>query len=137
MFSGYQLNLSNSLKNTFTKAERLKSKRIIDLLFNDGKVIAFHPVKLIWSEVELPVGQAIQFGVSVPKRRFKLAVDRNAIKRKMREVIRLNKHSLVDTIGMKEKQLALMILYTGNKMPEYSLLHKKITAAFNRLNEIA
>jgi ribonuclease P protein component len=122
---------------TFNKEERLKSKRLIDALFSNGKVIAAYPVKVFWIEAELPVDRPFQFGVSAPKRKFKKAVDRNTIKRKIREIVRLNKHLLAEAPGIKGRQFAFMILYTGADIPEYKILEKKITGAFNRFMEIA
>ena len=123
------------LKFTFKKEERLKSKRIIDTLFTDGRTIAVGPVKLVWKETILPSRVPVQFGVTVSKRKFKNAVDRNHIKRRMREVIRLNKTGIIDNAGMKNRQFALMFLYTGNDIASYSLLEEKIMQILSRLIE--
>ncbi|MCP4122518.1 MAG: ribonuclease P protein component [Bacteroidetes bacterium] len=123
------------MRFTFTKQERLKSKRIIDELFTRGRVIAVNQVKLMWIETKLPVQVPVQIGVTAPKKRFNRAVDRNRIKRRMREVIRLHKADLIEHIGIGNRQFALMFLYTGNEIPTYSLLEEKIIEVLGRLKE--
>jgi ribonuclease P protein component len=117
----------------FTKEERLKSKRIIDALFINGRAITIHPLKVFWNEVELPAPVPLQIGFSVPKRVFKSAVQRNRIKRQMREAVRLNKGDLEQSLGIKNRQLALMVLYIGRDVTEYKLIEQKIREAFDRL----
>ena len=69
---------------TLTKAERLRSRKTISLLFEKGKAISIHPVKMLWIQVENKEGAILQLGVAVPKKNFKRAVDRNRLKRRMR-----------------------------------------------------
>ena len=123
------------MRFTFTKEERLKSKRIIDELFTHGRVIAVHPVKLMWRETKLPVRVVVQIGVTASKKRFGRAVDRNRIKRRMREVIRLHKTAFIEDAGIENRQFALMFLYTGSEIPSYSLLEEKIIEVLARLKE--
>jgi len=123
------------LRFTFKKEERLKSKRVIDELFTDGNVIAVRPVKLMWKEAKLPIRIPLQVGVTASKRKFKLAVDRNRIKRRMREVIRLHKSDIIEAARIKNRQYALMFIYTGNDIPSYSLLEEKIIQILTRLKE--
>lgn len=123
------------LKQTFKKTERLKSKRIIDDLFRSGHSIRAYPIRLLWMETELPGDVPVQFSVSVPKRNFKNAVDRNLLKRRMREAIRLNKSKLCETAGMNGRQYALMVLYSAKEITAYDLIASKICASFDRLIE--
>ncbi len=93
---------------TFKKAERLKSRKVIELLFKDGKSFGAYPLRLVFLKNEEPRSNApVQFTVSVPKRSFKSAVARNRIKRKVREAWRLNKHWLYEKLEKTEGQISL------------------------------
>ena len=101
---------------TFPKAERLKSKKIIERLFVEGKSITAFPLKLIFLKTELPEDVFAQLATIAPKKNFKSAVKRNRIKRLVREAYRLNKHL---TFNNTKGQYALVILYLGKEMPSY------------------
>ena len=84
---------------TFKKQERLKSKKTIELLFKNGNIINEFPVKAVWIKTTLPEKDAVsQVSFSVPKRLFKKAIDRNRIKRLLRESYRLNKPLLISIL---------------------------------------
>ena len=122
---------------TFTKAERLKSKKIIDRIFNrEGKSFGMYPLRLIWLETPLNTTSPAQFTLSVPKRNFKKAVDRNRLRRQIREAYRLNKHKLYDFLEDKELQCAFMVLYTGKKAVSYQEIEQKIEAIISRFIKI-
>lgn len=122
-----------TLKHTFTKAERLKSKRLIDALFSGGKAIARYPVRLIWIETPLPADVPCQFALSVPSRRFPRASDRNLMRRRMREALRLNKSIVTEAAGMKGKQYALFLLFIGRNMAPYHEVEQQTVRALERL----
>lgn len=105
---------------SFKKNERLCSKIIIEKLFNEGKSIYSGSLKLIWLIIDLPEEVPVQSVINVSKRRFKRAVKRNLLRRKMKEAFRLNKFSLYTTLEKKNKQLALMILYNSNSICDFS-----------------
>ena len=98
------------MKFSYNKIEKLKSKKLIDKLFNEGRSINVFPLKLVYLETGLEDSVPVKTGVSVSKRYFKNAVDRNRIKRLLRETYRLNKHELFNKITTK---YAFMILYIG------------------------
>lgn len=101
---------------SFPKKEKLKSKKRIEQLFEEGRSISEFPLKLIYLKTKTPEGIKIQTGVAVPKRKFKSAVKRNRIKRLMRESYRLNKHMVFNNI---EGNFAFLFLYLGKDMPQY------------------
>ena len=80
------------VKHTLKKSERLTSKTSIDQVYNEGNHINAFPFKLVWIE-EFGAETGIKVVFSVPKRKFKKAVDRNKIKRLMREASRLHKNA--------------------------------------------
>ncbi len=111
---------------SFSRDERLKSVKLIKQLFVEGRSIFQFPIKLVY--IPLPDDhlhiENSQFGVSVPKKRFKKAVDRNRIKRLLREAIRLNKHIISD-----DPVKVMMIIYVADE----ELSHKIIQASIKKL----
>ncbi len=117
---------------TFTKAERLSSKVEIDRLFETGKSFNSEPFKIIW--LETTVGTVLsKIVISVPKRLFKKAVDRNRLKRLIRETYRKNKHQLYGSLN--DKKILLMIVFTRKTIIEYKEMEEKIIVAIQRLSE--
>lgn len=116
---------------SLNKNERLSRKKLIDKLFEDGKTLFVYPLKLVYAEMELPVEYPIQTGFSVSKRNFKRAVKRNKIKRLLRETYRLNKGIVYD--AKKEKQLAVMIIYSGKVIEDYQFIEKSMKKALKKL----
>lgn len=119
---------------SFHKNERLCSKKVIDKLFAEGKSVFVYPVKIVYLETPLSVKSKVQAAFTVGKRNFKKAVQRNLIKRRMREAYRLNKHKLYDGIG--EKQLAVFFIYTGKTISEYKQIETAIIKGIKKLNEL-
>ncbi|MEM7185134.1 MAG: ribonuclease P protein component [Bacteroidota bacterium] len=101
----------------FPQEEKLKSRRLIERLFSEGKSISKFPVKLYFLPVDNVEKNRAAF--AVPKRSFKLAVDRNRVKRQMREAYRHHKHMLSQ---QNEAKFALLFLYIGKEKPQYSQL---------------
>lgn len=79
----------------------------------------------------------LQAGFAVSTKNFKKAVDRNRIKRLMREAYRLQKSVLEEVLIKNNKCLAVFIIYTGNELPGYQEIYSKMTNVINRLNKIA
>ncbi|TAJ46546.1 MAG: ribonuclease P protein component, partial [Chitinophagaceae bacterium] len=77
----------------------------------------------------------IQAGVGVSARHFKKAVDRNRIKRLLRECYRLNKHSLLATLEAKGKKVVVFFLYVGKDLPDYLTLNEKMQQALTKFEE--
>ena len=116
---------------TFKKTERLCSKNLIDKLFETGKSFNSFPFKVIWIEAAERIS-SVSVVISVPKRSFKKAVDRNKIKRRIREGYRKNKKLLYT--NLTDKKILLMLIYTSKNMVEYNELEKKIILMVQRLS---
>ncbi len=130
------LSENNDEKETsysFQKNERLCSKKIIDKLFAEGKSVFVYPVKIVYLETPFPLKNQVQAAFTVGKRNFKRAVQRNLIKRRMREAYRLNKHNLYNEIG--EKQMAVFFIYTGKTISEYKQIETAIKKGIKKLIE--
>jgi len=124
-------NTNKKKKFSFKKEERLCSKKVIDKLFAEGETFLVFPLKFVYLKSGLPPEFTIQAGFSVGKKIFKNAVQRNLIKRKMREVYRLNKNVLYQNAG--EKQLALFIIFIGKTIPEYKQVDEAMQKGLKKL----
>ena len=120
------------MKATYSKIEKLKSKILIEKLFVEGKSISNFPLRLVFLGTEFDEPIVAKCGVSVGKRNFKNAVDRNRIKRLIREAYRLNKNSYFNNITT---QYALMILYIGNEKPTFEQVDKAMKKLLERFVE--
>ncbi len=122
------------MKFTFHKKEKLKSEKIIQRLFAEGNHLFKYPIKLVYlvsDEITMPA--PLQIAVSVPKKRFKKAVDRNQLKRRMREGIRKHKH-LIDMNAFDSlSYLGIMLIYVSSDIEESKKIHRTIEHLLSRL----
>jgi ribonuclease P protein component len=117
---------------TYPKKEKLKSKTTIDLLFSEGKSVSKYPLRLVYVENTEINAEPIKMGVSVSKKYFKKAVDRNYFKRVLRETYRLNKNLLIDHL---EKPHAFMFFYQSNERLSFREIEEKTIQLFQIFNE--
>ena len=117
------------MKFTYPKSEKLKSKKTIDLLFSKGKSVSKFPLRLVYVSLEEAIDSEVTVGVSVSKKYFKHAVDRNYYKRVLRETYRLNKHTLLDSL---DKPYAFMLFYQTNERLSYDEIHQKTIQLFEK-----
>lgn len=124
------------MANTFPKSERLRSRILIDELFSKGKELKRFPflVRFLLLNTETP---GVSIVISVPKRRAKRAVDRNRLRRQIREAYRLNKTSLIEKMKSEQKSLALFLIYTGKEKEEYHFLKDKLKLLLEDLKQKA
>lgn len=120
------------MNEKFPSSEKLKSKILIDRLFSEGKSIKKFPVKLIFTPINDPDILTHKTGVSVPKRNFKKAVDRNYFKRLLREAFRKNKY-LVDS--NLDRKFALMFIYTGTQRLDHAQVSSCVIWILEKLIE--
>ncbi|GER58631.1 ribonuclease P protein component [Patiriisocius marinus] len=114
---------------TFPKQEKLKSRKAIKQLFEDGKGISKYPIKLLYLPVEnVDYNQA---GFAVPKRNFKLAVTRNKLKRLLREAYRLHKTELIEKDGTN---FVILFIYVGRTELPFATLEKTMFKLLKKLN---
>ncbi|GAA3761123.1 ribonuclease P protein component [Flavobacterium ginsengiterrae] len=114
---------------TYPKNERLKSKTTIGLLFSEGKSVSKYPLRLVYRQAEENFQGNTKVGVSVSKKYFKKAVDRNYFKRVLRETYRLNKHLLLDNL---EKPYSFMLFYQTKDRLSYDEIHTKTIQLFEK-----
>ena len=113
----------------YPKNEKLKSKITIGLLFTEGKSVSKYPLRLVYKAGTFGEGEKIKMGVSVSKRNFKKAVDRNYFKRILRETYRLNKHLLIDNL---DQPYSFMFFYQTKDRLSYDEIHTKTTQLFEK-----
>ena len=138
-----------STTNRFYRGERLKSRKEIGRLFNKtGQSLNAYPIRLVYAAAaEKRSSFPYQAAFVVPKRRFKKAVDRNRIKRRIREAYRLQKHLLPQgersekgggaqvrsTAEGASAQYALMFIYTGKTAMPYAYIERKMKKVIEQL----
>ena len=117
----------------YPKEEKLKSKKTIELLFSNGQSVAKYPLRLVYIESDYGINaetkNKLKFGVSVSKKNFKTAVDRNYFKRVLRETYRLNKHILTENI---KKPFAIMFFYQTKERLKFDEINTKTVQLFEK-----
>lgn len=116
------------MKLSLGKEERLKSKKLIGNLYEEGKSIKVFPLRMVYLQTEHTSTYPAQVGVSVPKRNFKRAVDRNRIKRLLRECYRKEKSLVYHEIS---KPYVFMISYLAKEEWSYGDLEVKMIKLLN------
>lgn len=120
--------------NTFTKEERLCSRKSIDLLFKNGSSFLLYPFRVSYLLTDTSCKFPAQIVINVSKKRYKRAVDRNLIKRRCREAYRLQKESeLYTALNNPDQLLLLSVQFVGKKIYDYSFFEKKMTGALKKL----
>ena len=118
------------MKLTFGKNEKLKSKKAIENLFSEGQSYVSHPIRIVYT-VKPKADYNVKIGVSVAKKKFKHAVDRNLLKRRMREAYRLNK----ELIQENEYSIDALLIYTSSKIKDFDVLNKSMQDLLDKLNQ--
>lgn len=119
---------------TFTKDERLCSKIIIDKLFTEGKTVFSYPLRFVFiTTKEEDSTYPIKVVFSVPRRNYKKAVDRNLIKRRMREAYRLEKSLFYAPFKANKTNIALMVIYTDKTIADYTTIHRSLIKGMKKM----
>ena len=118
------------------KSERLKSRKSIDTLFASGKGFAVFPLRVTYRFSASAEG-GLQIGVTASKRNFKKAVDRNRIKRLLREAYRLQKEELQATLKASGKSGIVFFLFTGKTLPSFDEIKAAMAKCLQKLTKIA
>jgi ribonuclease P protein component len=117
---------------SYSHKEKLKSEKLISKLFLEGKSVSAYPLRMVYLKATFDEDIKVKAGVSVSKRNFKRAVDRNRIKRLLREAYRLQKGTFFNNMTT---QYAFMILYIGKEKPTYLEVEAKMTQLLQKFIE--
>ena len=119
---------------SFQKEERLKSRKVIGQLFQKGHSFTSFPIRFIWVKMDAPLSDfPFQMSLSVPKRKFPSAVDRNRLRRRIREAYRLNKNTLYEKFENQDVQFGLMLIYVAKEAMTYQEIENGIQKGFKKL----
>ena len=118
---------------SYGKKEKLKSQKLVEILFSEGKSLSVYPLRMVFLKTNDSENVTIKCGVSVSKRNFKNAVDRNRIKRLLRETYRLNKIKYFNNIS---SSYAFMILYISKDGIDFDSLDKKMNLLLDKFSKL-
>ncbi len=131
-FSSALLN-AIAVTSSFNKREKLSSTKATEFLFNNGNSFTEFPFRIIHSLYEIESEYPVQVLITVPKKRFNKAVDRNRIKRQISAAYRLSKSELYKNISKLNQTLTIAIVYTSSKQESYDKICSKIILSLQRL----
>jgi len=118
---------------TFRKIERLSGKKSFNELFQNGKSFRISDLQVFWIIVSEKDDSPVKVSISVSKKRFKKAVDRNLIKRRIKEAYRINKDILYTYIKNNPSQVNFIIIYSNNKILDFLEIEKQVIATLKKL----
>jgi ribonuclease P protein component len=121
------------MTHTFPKSERLSSRLVIDEIFSKGKELKKFPFLLKYIYTKKKEANPTQIVVSVPKRKAKHAVDRNRLRRQIKEAYRLNKTEFQTYFEKSGTSVVLFLIYTGKEKEEYAFLEEKLKLILKEL----
>lgn len=118
---------------TFPKKEKLCGDIRIGKLFSEGNAFIVYPLRIVYKLSEEKSDTQVKVLISVPKKKIRKAVDRNRIKRLIREAYRLNKTEFIAAINEEKCNLHLAITYVSDKEADFSMIREKIRLALPRI----
>lgn len=122
-------------RNTFKKSERLCSRTLMDCLFQgDNRTVASYPIRAIFLPIEEEMQKGVSILISVPKKRFHDAVDRNRVKRQIREAYRKNKHALIEQVNQSGKGLLIAFVYVSADIEPTAHIEKRMIRLLDKIS---
>lgn len=120
--------------HTFSKNEHLCGDIRISKLYAEGKAFIVYPIRVVYSLSKNNFDVPVKVLVSAPKKRFKHAVDRNKLKRLMREAYRLNKFAIVQLAADKNIKVQVAFNYVADKQFDFELINDKMQQALKKIS---
>jgi ribonuclease P protein component len=125
----------NRGRNTFSKSERLCSKKLITGIFEEGYVFHSVMLRVVWLPVKADLPAPAQVAMIIPKKNIRSAVARNFIRRRMREAYRKHKFILYDYLEELNLRLVFALIYKGLEPVEYRKIEESVIEALKTLNQ--
>ena len=119
-----------SMKENFPQSEKLKDRKLIEQLFKEGSSLKKYPIRLLFLPVPNHAGSDHQVAVSVPRRLYKRAVDRNYLKRILREGYRKNKYLVIKGLS---QPYVLMFIFTGREKTSFDSVNQAVKILLERM----
>lgn len=120
---------------TFKKEERLRGAKRIESLFQKGRSFIAYPLRVVYSETDAPTSVSASILVSVPKKKIKRAVQRNRIKRLVRESYRLNKSILLAKLNDNMPSMDIAFIYLKEELSDFKSIQKAMQKALSEIGE--
>ena len=125
-----------STRYTFKKSERLCSRILMDRLFQgDNHSVSAYPLRAVFLLVDLTEQEGVSVLMSVPKKRFHDAVDRNRVKRQLREAYRKHKHALAEQMATRKQGLLIAFIYVSAQIESTAYIEKRMTRLLEKIAE--
>ena len=123
---------------SFRKNERITSKVLLQNIIGKGTTLFLYPLKCYALFFSVNDGKSVnQMAIAVPKRIFKKAVDRNRVKRIVREAYRLNNKQILLPLNTdKTRKIALLFVFVGKEMPDYRLIEKVMVDLLKKVSQL-
>ena len=126
--------MQESRRNTFKKSERLCSRILIDSLFQgDSRSVSAYPIRAVFRTIDANEQKGVSILISVPKKRFHDAVDRNRVKRQIREAYRKQKHALAELVTTQGKGLLIAFVYVSDKIESTDYIEKRVVRLLDKV----
>ena len=126
--------MSASERNTFKKSERLCSRILMDRLFQGNSLsVSVYPLRAVFLPVSTDEQKGVSVLMSVPKKRFHDAVDRNRVKRQLREAYRKNKHALTKQVSDSDQGLLIAFIYVSSQIESTTQIEKRMARLLEKI----
>lgn len=124
------------IRYTFKKSERLCSRILMDRLFqDDNRSVSAYPIRAVFLPVEPTAQQGVSVLISVPKKRFHDAVDRNRVKRQLREAYRRHKHAITSRMAERGEGLLIAFVYVSPQIESTDYIEKRMVRLLDKICE--
>lgn len=124
------------VRHTFKKSERLCSRLLMERLFQgNNRSVSAYPIRAVFLPIEQTVQQGVSVLISVPKKRFHDAVDRNRVKRQLREAYRKHKYDLISLMAEREQGLLIAFVYVSAQIESTAHIEKRMVRLLEKIGE--
>lgn len=128
--------MTTPARNTFKKSERLCSRILMDRLFQGSNhSVSAYPLRAVFLPVDTNEQKGVSVLMSVPKKRFHDAVDRNRVKRQLRETYRKHKHALTEQMSARNQGLLIAFIYVSSQIESSAHIEKRMIRLLEKISE--